>query len=85
MSYLKIGDKAPEINSIDQKKAIYEVRLEYDYSKRYDKTAYEKLYNIADGTIIFEDIGGWSIDVCIFLAQIYNYTYFFIVFMFLSN
>ena len=62
------------INSIDQKKAVYEMRLEYDYSKRYDKTAYEKLYNIADGTIIFEDIGGWSIDVCDFTEEEFKKT-----------
>jgi len=57
------------INSIDQKKDVFEVRFVYDYSQQYRKTAYEKLYNIADGTIIFDDNGAWNIDVCIFTEE----------------
>ncbi len=57
------------INSINQKQAVYEGRFKYDFSKLYSKTAYGNLYNIADGTIIFDDNGAWNIDVCIFTEE----------------
>ena len=57
------------INSIDIKKSIYEVRFKYDFSKVYEKVAYEKLWNMADGTIIFKEMGVWSIAVCIFTEE----------------
>ena len=57
------------INSINQKQAVYEARFKYDFSKIYSKGAYENLYNIADGTIIFDDNGAWNIDVCIFTEE----------------
>ena len=57
------------INSIDQKKAVYEMRFKYDFSKIYSKAVYEKLYDIADGTIIFEEMGAWNIAVCVFTEE----------------
>jgi len=65
--YINIEDIS--INSIDQKKAVYEMRFKYDFSKIYSKAVYEKLYDIADGTIIFEEMGAWNIAVCVFTEE----------------
>ena len=65
--YINIEDIS--INSIDQKKSVYEVRFKYDFAKIYSKAVYEKLYDIADGTIIFEEMGAWNIAVCVFTEE----------------
>ena len=56
------------VNSIDLKKGTFEVRLKYDAGYQFFKNAHEKLYSVAEDTIIFEK-DGWHWEVCIFTEE----------------
>ena len=56
------------VNSIDLKQGTFEVRLKYDAGYQFFKNAHEKLYSVAEDTIIFEK-DGWHWEVCIFTEE----------------
>ena len=58
------------VNKIDIKEGIVELRLQYDVAYVFEEESHKELYDVADGTILFEDDNGethW--DVCNFTKE----------------
>jgi len=66
-SYLDLEDMS--VNKIDIKNGVFEVGLKYDWGYYFLKEGNEKLYDVIDGTILFELDDGWHYDVCIFSEE----------------
>ncbi len=61
------------INSIDQKKGIFEVRFYYNFAKLFSKERYENFYNIVEDSLIFQNENKkWSLEVCIYSKDEFN-------------
>ena len=61
------------INSIDQKKGVFEVRFYYNFAKLFPKERYENFYRIGEDSLIFQNENKvWSLEVCIYSKDEFN-------------
>ena len=61
------------INSIDQKKGVFEVRFYYNFAKLFPKERYENFYKIGEDSLIFQNENKvWSLEVCIYSKDEFN-------------